>query len=112
MTTSKMIVEQRKRLGWGEIDEMIEWLNPEDPVRGVEKRVSLARYLHFTQNNAIKGYFGLPCLLCHDHAVPLSELVKDRESYGWDDEQKDLVNNTRQFFEDHLLPSNFVLQTL
>ena len=86
MTTTKMIVEQRKQLGWGEIDEMIEWLNPEDPARDVKKRDSLARYLHFSQNNMLRGYFGLPCLLCHDHAVPLSELVKDRESYGWDDQ--------------------------
>ena len=107
MTTTKMIVEQRKQLGWGELDEMIEWLNPEDPTKGVEKRDSLARYLHYSQDNLIRGFFGLPCLLCHDHAVPLSELVKDRESYGWDDERKDLVNNTKQFFEDHLLPSNF-----
>ena len=88
---------------------MIEWLNPEDPVRGVEKRDSLARYLHYSQNDVIRGYFGLPCLLCHDHAVRLNSLIEDRESYGWDpqDENYDLVNNTSQFFEDHLLPSNF-----
>ena len=100
MVTYKMIVEQRKGLGRGEIDEMIEWLNPEDPARNVEKRNSLARYLHFSQNNVIRGFFGLPCLLCHDHAVRINSLIEDRESYGWDpqDENYDLVNNTSQFF--------------
>ena len=105
----KIKVEERKSLGWGEIDEMIEWLNPEDPEKGIKKRDSLARYLLYSENNVMRGYFGLPCLLCHDHAVRLNYLVKDRESFGWgaEDERYDLVNNTRQFFEDHLLPSNF-----
>ena len=100
-------VEERKRLGWGEIDEMIEWLNPEDPTRNVKKRDSLARYLRYSQNGLVLGYFGLPCLICHDHAVRLNYLVEDPEAFGWDDQRFDLVNNTRQFFEDHLLPSNF-----
>ena len=90
---------------------MIEWLNPEDPARGVKKRASLARYLHYSQDNVIKGYFGLPCLLCHDHAVRLNYLINTPTFFGWDDERKDFINNTRQCFEDHLLPSNFVLQT-
>ena len=55
----------------------------------------------------MRGYFALPCLLCHDHAVRINDLVKDRESFGWDDQRSDLVNNTKQFFEDHLFPSNF-----
>ena len=105
-------MRQRKELGWGDIDKMVEWLNPEDPSRGVKKRDSLARYLHYSQNNVIRGYFGLLCLLCHDHAVRLNYLIDDFETFGWDDERYDLVNNTSRFFEDHLLPSNFVFQTL
>ena len=100
-------MKERKSLGWGEIDEMIEWLNPEDPAKGVKKRDSLARYIRYSVNNVIRGYFALPCLLCYDHFVRIKSLEEDRESFGWDDQRSDLVNNTRKFFEEHLLPSNF-----
>ena len=100
-------VKERKNLGWDEIDEMIEWLNPEDPKKGLKKGNFLARYLWYSRDNIVRGYFGLPCLLCHDHAVRLNYLVRDPYSFGWDDQRYDLVNNTKQFFEDHLLPSNF-----
>ena len=103
-------MKERKNLGWDEIDEMVEWLNPE---KDGKKRDSLARYLHYSQNGVLRGFFGLPCLLCHDHAVRINSLIEDREAFGWDveDQNYDLVNNSRQFFEDHLLPSNFCVST-
>ena len=109
MITARAIIEQRKGQGWADVDEMVNWLNPEDPARGVEKRISLARYVGYWHNNVLRGRFALPCLLCHDHFVTLRNLSIDRVIYGYNDQRKDLVNNTPQFFEEYLLPSNFLV---
>ena len=76
MVAARDHVKLRKELGWGEVDEMIEWLNPEDPARGVEKRASLARYVHYSRENVVRGYLALPCLSCPNHAVCLAKLAK------------------------------------
>lgn len=102
MIAARVNVERRNGQGWGDINEMVNWLNPEDPTRGVEKRISLTRYVGYWHNNVIRGYFTLPCLLCHDHFVSLRHLAIDREIYGYNDERKD-----PQFFEEYLFPSNF-----
>ena len=115
MITARAVVKQRKQQGWADIDEMLEWLNPEDPTRGVEKRESLARYVHYWQNYVLRGYFALPCLRCDDnHFIGLRNLVRDRERYGWgsEGERYALVNSTPQFFEEHLLPSIFSVAEL
>lgn len=86
---------------------MVEWLNPEDPKKNIKKSDSLARYLWYSQNNIVRGFFGLPCLLCHRHAVRINYLIKKPDDFGWDSKGYHLVNKSSMFFEDHLLPSDF-----
>lgn len=114
MIAARARVEQRNAQGWGDINELLNWLNPEDPIRGVEKRVSLARYVHYRQNNELQGYFALPCLRCDDdnHFIGFRYLLRDPWRFGWDRERYALVNSTPRFFEDHLLPSIFSVAEL
>lgn len=108
MIKARAMVKLRNFQGWGDINEMVNWLNPEDPARDVKRRDSLARYVGYWNDNVMRGYFALPCLVCDDHShfVGLRNLVRDRARYGWREGSKRyaLVNNTSQFFEEFLLP--------
>ena len=113
MIAAREQIKLRKEQGWADVDELVNWLNPEDPTLNLVKRDSLARYVGYWHDNTIRGYFALPCLVCdhQDHFVALRNLVRDPARYGWgvQDPRYTLVNNINQFFEEYLLPSNLLV---